>query len=255
MDESNEKQWFEYLGDLQRELAGAVKSLGKPQGFLDEFRFYSASHIDKAVEGYLFLCSSGRVEVSRLLVRPAIEAMIRLLAVRARPELLFRIAFHEHAECGKLLRGPLKRLDDEASEAVDRREREELKARAQRGRQEVEAAVERALQDFKKRYHEQYPEHEMKEKDLSLYEAAEASGIAWYYDDAYRLYCKFTHASLQATMGTLKSFEDEDSRSMCRSALIALEELVAMKADAPQLSNLQRRSTELFEKMLESQPQ
>lgn len=55
----------------------------------------SAGHINRAAEGFIFLRRANRVDASKFLIRPAIEAMIRLEAVKRHPELLFRIAYTE----------------------------------------------------------------------------------------------------------------------------------------------------------------
>lgn len=226
MTASDEKRWFDFLGDIQRELAYALDSLGGVQsnGILDNFRFYSASHINRSVDGFLFLRKSGRIDSSRLLVRPAIEAAIRVLAVRKRPELLYQIAHREQSEYRKWTRPPSIKLGDTNYDTRD----------------------EQRWQDFRTLYAQQLPQHQMVDHDLTLFDAAKLAGIGGYYETAYRLYCNFTHASLQAIMGTLEHFEYEDSRAMSWCSLAALEELIATKAEAPQFSELQRRFSELF---------
>jgi hypothetical protein len=47
-------------------------------------------------------------------------------------------------------------------------------------------------------------------------------------------------------LNTLKQFESEDSRALSLCARTALEELVAMKADVPQLSKPQQRFDDLY---------
>ena len=134
-----------------------MNSLGGIQsnGILDNFRFYSASHINRAVAGFLFLRRSGRVDSSRLLVRPALEAMFRLLAVRKQPELLYQIARRERTEYRKWTRNLSIKLGDADYDVRD----------------------EKRWKDFKRLYAEQLPEHKMVEHDLTLFEAANAAAI------------------------------------------------------------------------------
>ena len=88
------------LSDMQAELRDALNELGgrHGDGLLEHYPFYTAAHINRAVEGYVYLRESGRLEASKHLIRTAIEAFIRLQCVRTKPELLFPIAFTEFEE-------------------------------------------------------------------------------------------------------------------------------------------------------------
>jgi hypothetical protein len=197
----------------------------RSNGILDNFRFYYASHINRAVEGFLFLRRSGRFDSARLLVRPAIEAMIRLLAVRKRPESLYQLMRRDRAEYRKWTRPVCIKFGDTDYDARD----------------------EQAWERFKKLYAEQLPQHEMVEHDLTLFDAANAAEIGGYYDSHYRLYCNYTHASLHAIMGSLEPFETEDSRAISLCAFSALEDLVMIKAEAPQFDVLRERLSVLLQ--------
>src|SRR6266496_2908465 len=104
--EFSESTMLKLLSDTQAELRDALKALGGKQsdGLVEFYPFYSAAHINRAVEGYLYLRKSGRVEASKHLIRTAIEATIRLQAVAKKPDLLFRIAFTEFNEDKKWVR-------------------------------------------------------------------------------------------------------------------------------------------------------
>jgi hypothetical protein len=105
MEGVNERQSLQLVADIQREIAEGFNTLGgKPHRGLEyQFPFYSASHINRAIEGYVLLRQQLRLDASRLLIRPAIEAAIKILAVRNEPALLYRIAYSEHLEDRKLL--------------------------------------------------------------------------------------------------------------------------------------------------------
>jgi len=98
--ETSELASLKLLSDMQAELRDALDELGGRQGdgLLEHYAFYTAAHINRAAEGYVYLRESRRVEASKHLIRTAIEAFIRLQCIRKHPELLFRIAFSEFNE-------------------------------------------------------------------------------------------------------------------------------------------------------------
>jgi hypothetical protein len=205
---------------MQAELRDALNSLGGRQrdGLHDGYIGYSAGHINRAIEGYIFLRESGRFDASKLLVRTALEAVIRVHAVRQKPELLFRIAFTEFEEDKKWVR-PFNRPEiEDAIQAIDRQ-----------------------WQEFRQAYHAKYPEHPFTEKGLTLRRAAELAGIDGYYDSHYRLYCRFTHAAFRASTGDFNEFEAEDNRTMTLCAFATVDSLVAIGAAAPHLPTLKER--------------
>ncbi len=95
--ETSELASLKLLSDMQAELRDALNALGgmHGDGLLEHYLFNTAAHINRAVEGYVYLRESGRVEASKHLIRTAIEAFIRLQCIRRQPELLFRIALTE----------------------------------------------------------------------------------------------------------------------------------------------------------------
>src|SRR5437870_5415950 len=95
-----ETVWLELVADMQVELASALKSLaGKQhQGLQDVFPTMSAGHINRALDGYVLLRKASRIDASKLLIRPALESAIKILAVKKQPDLLYRIAYSERLE-------------------------------------------------------------------------------------------------------------------------------------------------------------
>jgi hypothetical protein len=88
---------LELLVGFQAEIREALNSLGgkQSQGLMDNYRLYVAAYVNRAADGFIYLRKAGRSDSSKLLIRPAIEALIRLLAIRKKPELLYRIAYTE----------------------------------------------------------------------------------------------------------------------------------------------------------------
>lgn len=133
--------------EIQEELAAALNSLGgkKHRGLEDQFPFYCASHINRAVEGYVLLRQQFRLDASRLLIRPAIEAAIKILAVRNQPDLLYRIAYSERLEDKKWIGAAARR------EGVD-----------------YVAQEEDGWKEFVKTYSDHFPEHKLMDERLPL---------------------------------------------------------------------------------------
>ena len=219
-NETSELESLKLLSDMQAELRDALNELGgrHGDGLLEHYPFYTAAHINRAVEDYVYLRESGRVEASKHLVRTAIEAFIRLQCVRRRPELLFRIAFTDFNEDKKWARSV---TGQDVAKAI--------------------RAIEVKWAAFVQAYRTKYPEHSLTEEELPLRRAAEYAGMEGYYDSHYRLYCRFTHAAFQASIGDLSGFEPEDNRTMTVCALAAVEALAALGASAPNLASLNQR--------------
>ena len=69
---------------------------GKPtRGAVDNYYFHSGDHVNRVAEGFIFLRKSGRIDASKLLVRPLTETMFRVVAIQKNPELFYRIAYSE----------------------------------------------------------------------------------------------------------------------------------------------------------------
>lgn len=216
----SESTSLQLLRDMQAELRDALNSLRGRQcdGLHDDYIEYSAGHINRAIEGYIFLRESSRFDASKLLVRTALEAVIRVHAVRQKPELLFRIAFTEFEEDKKWVR-PFNR--PEVEDAIQ--------------------AIDNQWQEFRQDYQAKYPEHSLAENGLTLRCAAQLAGIDRYYDSHYRLYCRFTHAAFRASTGDLNEFEAEDNRTMTLCAFATVDSLVGIGATAPNLATLTER--------------
>jgi hypothetical protein len=220
---------FALLCDLQNELQAALASLAgkQSQGFLDKYYNFSAGHINRAVEGFIFLRNASRIDASKFLIRPAIEAMIRLEAVKRQPKLLLRIAHTER-----------------------------IKDRKWIGRAAVRNAIdydlvteEKHWNEAKARFAAQFPAYVLEEKELNLRDTAkEVSQVMEnYYDSHYLLYCAYTHAGLRALTGSLNELTDsEDSATMSLCAFSALDVLASIGATSPNLESLRKRRNQLY---------
>jgi hypothetical protein len=104
-------------------------------------------------------------------------------------------------------------------------------------------AIENNWIHFRQAYQAKYPHYPALEEELSLRRAAECAGIELerYYDSAYRLYCRYTHAALRATSGSLNKFDRHDNRTMTLCALGAIDALVSIGAPAPNIESLRER--------------
>ncbi len=119
---SAEEESLKLVGELIAELTHALNSLGgkKPKTLLDKYRFWSSKHLHRVVGGFALLRRSAYVDSSKLLIRPAIEMLIRLEAAAKDPDLFYRIAYSEHLEDEKLLRAADKLLKDDPQKSEQR---------------------------------------------------------------------------------------------------------------------------------------
>lgn len=214
------------LGDLQNELAASLKSLAgkKPQRIGDRYHVTAGGYINRSAEGYLLLRTNGRIDASKLLIRPAIEAVFRIQALRTKPDLLYHIAWTERLEDNKWFRSVAQRQGVEYDESRN----------------------DQAWKRFEHAYRLEFPEAPLVPKKLTAFDAAEAAGLADYYGSHYRMYSQYTHAALQATGGHLDVLSDtEDTRTMIFCAYCALAAIAVVGASAPNLETLRQRVDDL----------
>src|SRR3981081_1013085 len=101
-----EQESVALISEIRNALCDAITSQeGKPHpAYSFSYLYYSAGYVNRAADGFVVLRENGRIDASKLLVRPAIEAMFRMTAVSQKPELFYRIAYNEHEENLKWLR-------------------------------------------------------------------------------------------------------------------------------------------------------
>ena len=219
---SEEQESLKLLSDIVAEVTHALGSLGGKEhsGLFDTYRFYSSKHVHRAADGFVFLRTSGRVDASKLLVRPVIEIMFRLQAVRKHPELLYRIAYSEHLQDERFLRSAAKSSSMPYSESQ----------------------IKKRWQEFTAKFKKEFPTLKTVEKELKIVQIAEKAGLTAVYDSHYRIYCQYTHGALRASAGYLDDATDpHDNRTMALCAFAALDTLVSLVADSPNYDSLFQR--------------
>lgn len=223
-----EEQAIELVEDIQKELASALNSLGgrKSSGIHDHYFVHGAGHVNSAADGFIRLRREGRVDASKLLVRPVIEILFRIEAVRRTPEMLFQIAYSE-------------RLEDER-----------WFSRLAPGSWDPSVA-EKEWQAFKAQYAKQCPSHSLTETKLTVFEIAKSAQLDRFYNGQYRMYCQYEHGASRATSGSLDSLSDShDSRTMAFCAFVALNALVSNGVSSSSLGTLKARLDQLDEALV-----
>jgi hypothetical protein len=219
---ADEERRLQLLSDLRDELASALNSLGdkESRGLHDNYTFHAAIWAKMVTEAFILLRREGRMDASKLLVRPVMETMFRVHAVRAQPELLFQIAYTERLEDQKWVR----------------------RAAARAGKVYDDKSEEDQWNAFKHMYQEQCPAHALDETKISSFEVAAKAGLGPYYDSHYRTYCKYEHAALRAIGGSLNDLTDsEDTRTMAMCVFATLNCVAAIGAEALNLQTLRDR--------------
>jgi hypothetical protein len=219
--------------DVHAELSTALNSLGKKKArdMRDNYKFWSSFYMGRASQGYIVLRRAGGMAESRFLVRPAIEIMFRLEAVRQKPELVYRIGYTET------------KLND----------RKWLIALAKSARKQFdEAAFDKRWQEFKKEIQAQFPAANLEDKRLTIKDAAEAANLGGVYDTIYAIYCQYTHGALRALVGEVdEPVGAEDNYIMACCLLSALESLLSIGADAPNYNSLKKRQESLEQEKID----
>lgn len=208
------------INDLRESLSTALDSLAEKtrNGIHEGFKVFCAIHINRAADGFLALKGSGRIYAARMLIRPAMEPMFKLLAVKKDPSLLFRIACYEHEQDEKWAR-PF----------------------APGGSDEHKAAFQVKWESFKRSYAEAFPDHELCESSVDLRSLAAKAGVDPYYDTHYRLYCQYTHAALRATTDDLEEFSQEDERVIGFALIVAIEAVLECGGSCNEFSALREK--------------
>jgi hypothetical protein len=176
-----ELQLLALLADVQRLLAEALNSMaGKSTEAETSYLMWASVSVNRAAEGYLFLRESGRVNASKLLVRPALEATFSAAAAIKKPGFLFRKLYSEWEEDQKMFSNDAAAL----------------------------AAAKQGLHSLKRAAKQARPSCAVECKRVTTRDAADAAGLSKAYEGAYRTYCKFTHGAIQAVQGHLDSATD-----------------------------------------------
>ena len=226
----SERVTMALLSDIEPVIADALNALGDrmTKRMEDMYYFYASKHIHDTLDAFIVLREGHRLDGARLLIRPALETMLKLRAVRAKPQLLHRALLADNKELDKWFSSVARRHDLPYTPI---RERAEWLA-------------------FKQRFASQFGADNLKDDTpLSAYDAAKAIDIEAYYDTHYRGFGHYTHGLLEAISGGLDELIDpEASRVMLQSAITALDALTFLGAACPNLQSLSERATEVLTK-------
>ncbi len=212
-----EIQYLKLLKELQTIIVKAISSLGgkKPADAGSAYLGSIATTVNRASDGYLLLRESARVDASKLLIRPALEAVFCGVAAVKDKDFLFRKAYSEWEEDKKLF------AKDEA------------------GKKEAN--------DFLKRFQTQFtkhnPDYPVKLTNIKIRETSEMAGLLPVYDHAYRIYCKYTHSAMRAVLGNLNQGTDlSDTPTIVWCVLFILKQLKQYTpAEIPDLNVFDQR--------------
>jgi hypothetical protein len=219
---SAEEESLTLVDDLVREITKALDSLAgkKHNGLFDNYRFWSSKHLHRAADGFAFLRRFGRMDASKFLVRPAIDLVFRLEAVKKHPDLLYRIAFSEHRQDERFLRSAAEQSKQPYNDA-------EGKEKWKR---------------FSDAFTAEFPKIPKVDKELSVVCTAEKAGLKPIYDSHYRTYCQYAHGALRASIGGLDEATDPaDNRTIALCAFFALDTLVSLGGESPNRDRLFQR--------------
>ena len=215
-----EERSLKLVEDFNNELRNGLASLeGKKPGLLDTYRFWSAKHLQRAVDGFAFLRRSGRVDGSKFLVRTAIELMIRLQAASQHPALFYRIAHSEYLQDKQLLRIA---GDDP----------------------KLQAQNDKNWEGFKNAFMSEFPTVPIPGVGdrLKIEHLAKKAGLSPSYNSHYRIYCRYTHGALHASSGNIDEATDRaDNQTIAVTALLALDKLISFGANSSNRDGLAQR--------------
>jgi hypothetical protein len=220
-----EIELLKLLTELQSKLIAALDSLANTTPASAESRYIgdAAISVNHAADAYLLLRESGRVDASKLLIRPMVDVVISATTVIKKKGFLFRKAYTALQEMKKL---------------YDRTPANEASANAY---------LERLKKTFQKE-----PGYPIACKPVDAHYTAEVAGLLPVYEKAYRIYCEFTHSSTRAMRGVLNPPTDPIDTSMVIWAVFLMLEYLQQHTPAvtPDLSAFRQKHQRLQAAML-----
>jgi hypothetical protein len=202
-----EAQKLKILQELLKDLCVAINSLDEkappPESAAAAYMQYVAVAINRAADGFLVLRLAHRVAASKLLIRPALEALIAGAAIANQPDLLSRKARSEWEEEIRMFpKCP-----------------------------ERDAAFQKLWADFEQAVRRHKPGCQINPTPISTRDMAKEVGWEEIYDKVYRLYCKFTHGAVRAVRGELD--DSTDNRDTEIIIWCVFQALVLLKSKTP----------------------
>lgn len=212
-----EIEFLKLLEELQQILVNAINSLGgkTPAEAGSSYLGRIVVTVNRASDGYLWLRKSGRMDASKFLVRPALEAVFCGAASMKDNRFLFRKAYSEWEEDKKLF----------AKDAMGKKEADEF------------------LKSFQAQFQKHNPNYPPNPTNIKIREVAEMAELLPVYDHAYRVYCKFTHSAMRAVSGNLDQGTDlYDTPTVVWCVLFMLKQLKQYTpAEIPDLNVFDQR--------------
>jgi hypothetical protein len=209
---SDEEKSLKLVEDFDRELIHAMDSLPeKLFGLLDQYRFWSSKHLQRAVDGFAVLRRAGRLDGSKFLVRPALEMAFRLEAARQHPDFFYRIAHSEHLQDKHLLR-----IGGNDTQ--------------------LQAQSDKTWEEFDNAFKKEFPKVSIPDvvNRVKIECLAAKAKLKPFYDSHYRIYSRYTHGALHASTGNIdKATDRADNQIMAFCALVALDNLISLGAKSP----------------------
>ncbi len=214
-----ETESLELLKEAQVILASALNSLGgKTTEGEASYLAWGCVHANKIIEGYCTLRSSSRLHASKMLVRPVLETTFAVVAALKKRGFLFQKAYSEYVQEKKLLK-EAQGLAEKA--ATDPQEKAKLSSEYDGLLRDVDNNFDK----FCTAYKTVHPGQPMNRTEVTVFDTATAADLGPWYS-RYRIYCQFTHGSLQAAAGNMDEATDpSDNLGMVWMTLILLGEL------------------------------
>ncbi len=193
-----EVQLLALLREVQSVLSNALNSLDSNSFAKPETRYlgWAAVTVNRAADGYLMLRESYRVDASKLLIRPILEAFFSAAAVMKKRGFLFRKTYTEILE--------------------------EKKFHPKNSATETD--FQRILKEMEQLFKKDDPIYPIEHKRVDVRYTAQVAEMLPVYEVAYSTYCLFTHGAISAATGQLnKSTDDLDTQFVVRLVIMMLE--------------------------------
>lgn len=184
---TEEVELLKQLKEVQEILTTAVNSLGGKMPPTAESRYLgnAAKSVNIVADAYFLLREAGRMDASKLLIRPMFDIVISATAVAKKRGFLFRKAYTELEEAKKMYeKNPVN-----------------------------EAGAKKALEDLKRNFRAK-PGYPIECKRVDARYTAEVADLLPVYETAYRIYCEFTHSAMRAVQGQLNEATDPVDTTM-----------------------------------------
>jgi hypothetical protein len=212
-----EFEYLKLLKELQPILVKALDSLAgkKPANLGASYLGRIAVTVNRASDGYLLLREASRVDASKLLIRPALEAVFCGTAAVKNKDFPFRKAYSEWEEDKKLF------------------------ARSAAEKKDADAYL-KHFQELFTKYNSDYP---VIHKSISIRDTTEMAELLPAYEYSYRIYCKFAHSAMRAVEGDLNQRTDLfDTPTIVWCVLFMLKQLKQhTPAEIPDLNIFDQR--------------